>query len=174
MLTLFDPTDCSPPGSSVHGVSQARILGWVTISFSRGSSPPRGQTWVSSLAGWVLTTEPLIGCSIQNFFFFLFSCTGTPSFNMWDLVPWPGIELRSPALGAQSLSHWASREVPTYSCFCAELNSGNREQTSPKAYNIYLSGLYRKLLPTRAQGYVESHRMKSYEKPLFLHTRDLK
>ena len=40
-LILCDPTDCSPPGSSVHGISQARILEWVAISFPRGSSPPR-------------------------------------------------------------------------------------------------------------------------------------
>ena len=39
--TLCDPMDCSPPGSSVHGIFQARILEWVAISFSRGSSPPR-------------------------------------------------------------------------------------------------------------------------------------
>ena len=37
-LTLCDPVDCSPPGSSVHGIHQARILEWVAISFSRGSS----------------------------------------------------------------------------------------------------------------------------------------
>ena len=37
-LTLCDPLDCSPPGSSVHGISQARVLEWVDISFSRGSS----------------------------------------------------------------------------------------------------------------------------------------
>ena len=37
-LTLFDPLDPSPPGSSVHGILQARILEWVAISFSRGSS----------------------------------------------------------------------------------------------------------------------------------------
>ena len=36
--TLCDPTDCSPPGSSVHGILQARILEWVAIPFSRGSS----------------------------------------------------------------------------------------------------------------------------------------
>ena len=40
-LTLFDPMDCSPSGSSVHGILQARILEWVTISFHRGSSQPR-------------------------------------------------------------------------------------------------------------------------------------
>ena len=37
-LTLCDPMDCSPPGSSVHGILQARILEWVAILFSRGSS----------------------------------------------------------------------------------------------------------------------------------------
>ena len=50
--------DCSPPGSSVPGISQARILEWGAISFSRGSSPPRDQTHVSCLAGGVFTTEP--------------------------------------------------------------------------------------------------------------------
>ena len=46
---LCDPLNCSPPGSSVHGDSQARILEWAAISFSRGSSPPRDQTHVSAL-----------------------------------------------------------------------------------------------------------------------------
>ena len=50
--------DCSPPGASVHGISQARILEWVAISFSRGSSPPRDQTQVSCIAGTVFTAEP--------------------------------------------------------------------------------------------------------------------
>ena len=39
--TLCNPVDCSPPGFPVHGILQARILEWVTISFSRGSSRPR-------------------------------------------------------------------------------------------------------------------------------------
>ena len=43
-LTLHDSIDCSPPGSSVHGISQARILEWAAISFSRGASRPRDQT----------------------------------------------------------------------------------------------------------------------------------
>ena len=43
-LTLCDPIDCSPPDSSVHGILQARILEWVAIPFSRGSSQPRDQT----------------------------------------------------------------------------------------------------------------------------------
>ena len=45
--TLCNPLDCSPPGSSVHGILQARILEWVTISVSRGSSWPRDRTQVS-------------------------------------------------------------------------------------------------------------------------------
>ena len=40
-LTLCDRMDCSPPGSFVHGILQARILEWVAISFSRGTSQPR-------------------------------------------------------------------------------------------------------------------------------------
>ena len=47
------------PGSSVHGISQARILEWVAISFSRRSSPPRDQTCISCLADRLFTTEPL-------------------------------------------------------------------------------------------------------------------
>ena len=53
--TLFDPMDCSLPGSSVHEIFQARILEWFAISFSSGSSQPRNWTRVSSTAGRFLT-----------------------------------------------------------------------------------------------------------------------
>ena len=49
--------DCSPPGSSVHGILQARILEWVAMPFSRGSSQPRDGTWISCIAGRFFTTE---------------------------------------------------------------------------------------------------------------------
>ena len=62
-LTLCNPVDRSPPGSSVHGVLLARILEWADISSSRVSSPPWEQTCISSisctLAGGFFTTEPL-------------------------------------------------------------------------------------------------------------------
>ena len=58
MSDSWDLMDCSSPGSSVHGISHVRILKWVTISFSKGSSQPRDQTWVSCIAGWFFTTEP--------------------------------------------------------------------------------------------------------------------
>ena len=48
---LYDPMDYSPPGSSIHGILQARILVWVSISFSRWSSQPRDRTQVSRIAG---------------------------------------------------------------------------------------------------------------------------
>ena len=54
-LILWDPVDCSLPDSSVYGISQARILEWVTISFSKESSLPRDRTYVSSLAGRFFT-----------------------------------------------------------------------------------------------------------------------
>ena len=57
--TLCDPMDCSPPGSSVHVILQARILEWVAISFSRGSSKPRDRPQVSHISGRrFLTSEP--------------------------------------------------------------------------------------------------------------------
>ena len=50
-LTLCNHMDCSLPGSSVHGIFQARVLEWVAISFCRGSSWPRDRTQVSHIAG---------------------------------------------------------------------------------------------------------------------------
>ena len=63
-LTLCFPMDCSLPGSSVPGILQARILEWVTISFSQGSSQPRNRTQVSCIAGrfftdWTTRETPL-------------------------------------------------------------------------------------------------------------------
>ena len=57
-LTLCDPVDYSPPGSSVHGILQARILEWAAIPFSRGSSQTRDQTWVFCIAGGLFTIWP--------------------------------------------------------------------------------------------------------------------
>ena len=66
--TLCNPMDCSPPGSSVPGILQARILEWVAISSSRGSSQPRDQTHVVSPVFPVLQVDSLPlshqGCKI--------------------------------------------------------------------------------------------------------------
>ena len=57
--TLWNPMDCSMPGSSIHGISQARILEWVAISPFRGSSKPRDRSGIPCLEGGLFTTEPL-------------------------------------------------------------------------------------------------------------------
>ena len=57
-LTFCNRMDCSLPGSSVHGILQARVLEWVAISFSRGSSQPRDQTHVSCTGRWILVGHP--------------------------------------------------------------------------------------------------------------------
>ena len=49
--TLSYPVDCNSPGSSVHWILQARLLEWVTVPFSRGSSQPRDWIWLSRIAG---------------------------------------------------------------------------------------------------------------------------
>ena len=54
-VRLCNLMDCSPPGSSVHGISQARLPEWVAISFSRGPSQSRDRTQVSCIAGRFFT-----------------------------------------------------------------------------------------------------------------------
>ena len=59
-LTLCDPMGCSVPGSSIHGIFQARILEWLVMPSSRGSSLPRDQTrfsYVSCIGSWVLYNQ---------------------------------------------------------------------------------------------------------------------
>ena len=76
--TLHDPMDCSPLGSSVHGIFLARVLDWVAISYSRRSSQPRDRTCVSyvSCTGMqLLTTVP----------------SGSPV----KILGWPKISIRS-------------------------------------------------------------------------------
>ena len=53
--TLCNPMDCNLPGSPLHGIFQARVLEWVAIAFSKGSSQPKNQTWVSHIAGRCFT-----------------------------------------------------------------------------------------------------------------------
>ena len=72
--TLCDPRDCSPPGSSVHGISQARILYWVAMPSSRGSSLPEDWTHLSCTGLWFFTTEPL----------------GKPNSSLTFLILWKG------------------------------------------------------------------------------------
>ena len=53
-LTLYDPMDCSPPGSSVHGMLKAKTLQWVSMPLSKVSTPPRDETQVSCIGRQIL------------------------------------------------------------------------------------------------------------------------
>ena len=135
-LTLCDPMDCSLPGSSVHGILQARILEWAAMPFSRGSSWPRDRTRVSWIAGRFFTiwatrgaprALPWVGKSQSQKGYIqydpMYMALGGVAVQrgMWIFVPQPGIEPTSPALEAWNLNHWTAREVPTTSLKCQKL-----------------------------------------------------
>ena len=65
-LTLCDSMDCNPPGSLVHGILQARILEWISIPFSRGSSWPKDQTLVSCITGVFFTISRMQNILLTN------------------------------------------------------------------------------------------------------------
>ena len=88
-----DPMDCSPPGSFIHGISWARILEWITISFSRRSSPHQ-----APLSIGFLKQEHQRGLPFPS-----------PGY-----LPHPGIEPVSPALAELPLSHVRSQGIPFY------------------------------------------------------------
>ena len=94
-LTLNHPIGCSPPGSSVHGILQARILEWVAMPSSRGSSQPRDRTHIPCIAGRFLTTEPpgkprlMYSSPIHSFIYFNVLClqrNPLSSCNRWKVV----------------------------------------------------------------------------------------
>ena len=129
--TLCDPIGCSLSGSSVHGIFQARVLEWIVISFSKGSSRPRNRTRVSPIAGrrftvWA-TREALLGVyclSLPTALGFKPGYTLETSRKLYllilifeavaceILVPWPGIQPGPLAVRAQSPNHCSSREFP--------------------------------------------------------------
>ena len=94
--------DCSPPGSSIHGILRARILAWVAIPSSRRSSQPRDRTWVSCTAGraqgW--PWHPLILCVI-------FTVQCLRGCRLWIQTTW---DQRGPTLVCHvaCVSHWTS------------------------------------------------------------------
>ena len=118
-LTLCNPMDCSPPGSSVHWVSQARILEWVAISFSRGSSQSKSWTHVSStgrqvLYHWAIREAHYNKASIAikrvtHIFFFFF---GFPVHVRVTLREWLGLWAFTAVAHVQSLDKELSSHKP--------------------------------------------------------------
>ena len=93
--TLWDSKYCSPPGSSVHGVLQARIMEWVAIPFSRGSSQPRDRTWVSCIAGRCFIIWTIRGLMPVLVKYFLLDSLESQHFFFWQSRPvttmWPSV-----------------------------------------------------------------------------------
>ena len=114
--------DCSPPGSSVHWILQARILEWVAISFSRGSSWPRDWTQDSWIAGRFFTiraTGKSQSHSVVSHSLWpheLYSPWNSPGQNtrVGNLPLFQEIEPRSPTLQADSFTSWATRDAQEY------------------------------------------------------------
>ena len=104
-LTPCHPTDCSPPGSSVHGILQARILGmgchylfrYVCIYVYK---------YIPLFRFFNKIFISLFGSSLQHVGNLVAEC------ELWFLIPWPGTEPGSPTMRTDSLSHWITREVP--------------------------------------------------------------
>ena len=135
--TFCNPMDCSPPGFSIHGIFQARILEWVAVSFSRRSSWPRDRTWVSHIAGRCFPIQNVMRTSwfhyypFLHFFFTVFIEFVTILLLSYVLACWPQStwDLSSPTrgwtwtpcIGRQSLNHWATREVPIPCIFMHQL-----------------------------------------------------
>ena len=78
-LSLCDPLDCNPPGSSVHGILQARVLEWVATPSSRGSSQLRDWTQVSCITGRFFTIWAYMGKESEKEYTYHFLYT-------WNIV----------------------------------------------------------------------------------------
>ena len=113
-LTLCDPMDYSPPGSSVHGILQARTLEWIAISFSRGSSSPRNRTGVSCIAGGFFIAEP--------------TREATPAGPTLSALGVRGHRGQGPALVLPVQATVWGKDTPTHS---DDLNSHDHRQTHP-------------------------------------------
>ena len=104
--TLCDPMDCSLSGFSVHGIFQERVLEWITISFSRGSSRPRNWTWVSCIAGRRFTVWATI-------VYWLIVVVWSPSRVWLSVTPWT-VACQAPlSMRFSRQEYWSSFLFPT-------------------------------------------------------------
>ena len=113
-----DSMDCSLPGSSVHGISQARLLEWVSISFSRGSSWPRHQNSISCLAGGFFTTEKSAAAaaakSLQSCLTLCDPIDGSPPGSpVPGILHWSGLPFPSPVNESKKWK-WSRSVVSNY------------------------------------------------------------
>ena len=135
-LTLCNPMDCSPPGSSIHGTLQARTLEWVAIPSSKGSSQPSDRTQVSCLASDSLLFEPPEKVNISLLhnstisFLGIYSreikCMFTETYTrLWEI--YYGQNLKTNKI---SFNHWMDRKKLIHSYIIMLLNSIEEHTTS--------------------------------------------
>ena len=119
-LILCDPTDYSLPGSSVHGILQARVLEWVAIPLVRGSSQPKDRTQVSCIAGrsftvWATREKDILNHNIDKF-----------------LETEYGISVSEKVLGAKVL-----REPPILGVLPTDVHANSHTKESRKIPSLY-------------------------------------
>ena len=112
---LCDPLDCIPPGSSVLGDSPARILEWVAMPSSRGSSQPRNQTQVSHITGKFFTVWTTRGA-----FHPTAAAVAAQSLQSCPTLcdPIDGSPPGSPSLGFSRQEHWSRLPFPSPTHYC--------------------------------------------------------
>ena len=134
MSDSLDPMDCSLWGSSVHGIFQARVLEWIAISFSRGSSWPSNRTWVSHIAGrlftvwawapknwcfWIVVLEKTLESPLD--------CKEIQPVNPYEISPEYSLEGLMLKLKLQYFGHWC-KELPHWKrSWCWERLKGGGE-----------------------------------------------
>ena len=146
-LTLCDPTECSPPGSSVHGILWPGLPEWVAITFSRGFSRPRDQTRVSCIAGKFLSTEPP-GKPLKVFKTFMFEGVTLYAKSKWWKTKW---FFKMPASDAAVFVSLSS-----YQCYCFQRltklsMTGSDPETTPRSVGSFLSSSRMWQASTRSQ-----------------------
>ena len=107
-LTLCDPMDYKLPGSSIHGILQAKILVWVAICFSRGSSWLRDWTQVSCVAGRFFTIQ-----TTREALLLLLLLLSRFSHVQLCATPWTAAHQASPSLGFSRQKHWSGLPFPS-------------------------------------------------------------
>ena len=129
------PTLCDPVDYTVYGILQPRILEWVVIPFSRGSSQPRDRTQVSHSAGGFLTTGPLVKVKVAQLCLTLcnpmdYTVHGILHSRILEWVafpfsresPQPRDRTRVSHIAGGFFTNWAIRETPSYSFPCSQIS----------------------------------------------------
>ena len=145
--------DCSMPGSSVHGILQARILGWVAMSFSRGFSWPRDQTWVSCFAGrhftmWT-TREALTPEKVGVEYFQIKK--KNVIFQMGEKRLGSTIGLKTSTSGTPVLSEYAPHQLTSYSINTCKMNAPRLYSSARKCLLMSFLGFFALQVPINEQ-----------------------